>query len=99
MLNFHDIKAAVAARFAALSQFPLFRVDADKDSMWQTYLQSFPEGTNPIFRKRTKHDCSCCRSFIRAVGNVVAIDPQTYQVMSIWDVTVPGLGGNSDPLR
>lgn len=85
-MTFLTIKAAVAARFAELSLFPLFRVDADKDSMWQTYLGSFPEGTNPIFRKRTEHDCSCCRSFIRAVGNVVAIDPQTYQIMSIWDV-------------
>jgi len=85
-MNFQTIKTAVATRFAELAHFPLFRVDADKASMWQTYLGSFPEGTNPIFRKRTEHDCSCCKSFIRAVGNVVAVDPQTFEIMSIWDV-------------
>lgn len=31
-----------------------------------------PAGTNPIFRERTEHDCSCCRNFVKNLGNVVA---------------------------
>src|SRR5690606_16578545 len=65
----------------------LFRANVDKDKLWETYLASFPEGTNPMFRERTEHDCSCCRSFIRAVGNVVAITSKN-EIVSIWDVDV-----------
>lgn len=61
----------------------LFVVQCDKDEMWQTYLNSYPEGSNPIFRQRTEHDCSCCRGFIKNIGNVVAI--KDGKVESIWD--------------
>lgn len=61
----------------------LFVVQCDKDEMWQTYLNSYPDGTNPIFRKRTEHDCSCCRGFIKNIGNVVSI--KNGKVETIWD--------------
>lgn len=72
-LNFDSVKTAVAAQFARMQAHPLFRVDVDKDALWATYLASFPEGSNPIFRERTEHDCSCCKQFIRTVGDVVAV--------------------------
>ena len=40
-----------------------------------------------MFRERTEHDCSCCRSFIRAVGNVVAITSKN-EIVTIWDIDV-----------
>lgn len=61
----------------------LFEVQMDKEKMWNVYLNSYPEGTNKIFRTRTEHDCSCCRGFIKQLGNVVAIIDG--KVISIWD--------------
>ena len=61
----------------------LFLVDLDKDEFYANYLSSFPAGTNPMFRQRTEHDCSCCRHFIKQVGNIVGIKDGV--VESIWD--------------
>lgn len=52
----------------------LFEVDIDKDYLWNLYLDSFPEGTNEIYRKRREYDCSCCRHFLKTMGGVVRID-------------------------
>jgi hypothetical protein len=82
-MNFHQFKEAVALQFQWMSLYPLYTTSVEKDELWATYLSSFPEGTNPIFRERTEHDCSCCRQFIRAVGNVVAIIDG--ELVSIWD--------------
>ncbi len=84
-MNFKLFKHAVAKQFERLSQRDLFRVDIDKDTLWAAYLASFPEGTNPIFRKRTEFDCGCCRQFIRAVGDVVGIVDG--QIVSLWGIT------------
>jgi hypothetical protein len=84
LTGFAEIKHAVATQWQRMSTHELFRTGAEKDAMWACYLESFPEGTNPIFRKRTEHDCSCCRQFVRAVGNVVAIIDG--ELVSIWDI-------------
>jgi len=54
------------------------------DDLYATYLGSFPEGTDPLFRERTEHDCSSCKNFVRRVGNVVAINGEG-AVLTIWD--------------
>ena len=61
----------------------LFLTDVDKDAMWETYLTSFPEGTNKIYKEKREYDCNCCRHFIRSYGNVVVIRGTT--LVSIWD--------------
>lgn len=82
-MNFKTIKTAVAKQFATMSNTQLFRVNINKDILWNLYLSSFPEGTNPMYKKRTEHDCNCCKQFIRAVGDVVAI--KDGKLISIWD--------------
>lgn len=66
----------------------LVRLNANVDELYAKYLESYPEGTNNIFRERTEHDCNCCKSFIRRIGNVVSITPKG--LMSVWDVKVDG---------
>lgn len=85
-MNFKTIKTAVAKQFATMAQGELFRTSVSKDDLWNTYLSSFPEGTNPLYKERTEHDCNCCKQFVRAVGDVVAIVDG--KMVSIWDCTV-----------
>jgi hypothetical protein len=64
----------------------VFVVAVSGDDLWAHYLASFPEGTNPIFRTRTEYDCSCCKNFIRNIGNVVYMKGGVRQ--SVWDIVI-----------
>jgi hypothetical protein len=83
---FSTLKKAVSKKFFSMQKHPLFRVEVDKTLLWETYLSSFPSGTDPMYKNRTEHDCQCCKQFIRAVGNVVAIIDG--KIVSIWDLEV-----------
>jgi len=83
-MDFEKFKRAVAHQFQRMQEHDLFVADVDGDDLWNTYLSSFPEGTNLVYRKRTEHDCSGCRSFIKKVGKLVAIIDGKPE--SIWDI-------------
>lgn len=83
MSTFHNFAKAIQQRFNELSQHELFVTNQDKDRLWSVYLDAFPAGTNPIFRERTEHDCSCCRNFLKNLANVVAIVDG--KVETLWD--------------
>lgn len=74
MSDFHKFALAVHVRYNEMAKQELFEVDITPDEIWATYLAAFPEGTNPVFRTNTEHDCSCCRNFIKNLGRVIAID-------------------------
>lgn len=87
-MEFKDFKKLLQDNFSSIAQETthLFEVELDKDELWNLYLDSFPTGTNEIYRERREHDCSCCRHFIKAIGNVVVIKDNT--IKTIWDFEI-----------
>lgn len=87
-MEFRDFDKVFQKNFAALleTNSTLFITDIDKDVLWNTYLDSFPVGTNELYRERREYDCNCCKQFIRAFGNVVAI--KNNKMVSIWDFKI-----------
>lgn len=85
--DFTPFKKAVQQQFAIMQTGNVFEVDFDKDEFWNIYLDSFPEGTNEIFRERREYDCRCCRQFLRNIGGTVSI--VNNKVISLWDIDVP----------
>ena len=84
-MEFKNVKNALAENFSRISTTnSLFETDIDKDYLWNLYLNSFPEGTNPIYRERRIYDCSACRQFIRNIGGAVYID-EDLNVHSIFE--------------
>lgn len=88
--DFSVLQAAVTQQFKRMRDYQLFRVGIPGDELWNTYLTSFPEGTNPIYKTRREYDCICCKQFIRGVGNMVAIDGEE-RVISLWDIEPTGV--------
>lgn len=87
-MEFTEFKKALQKRFAEITkdETHLFEVSVDKDELWNLYLDSFPAGTNEIYRERREYDCSSCRHFIKAIGNAIIIKDNA--VYSIWDMEI-----------
>lgn len=87
-MGFITFKKAVQDNFKTMAKgvSHLFEVDLDEDELWETYLNSFPPGTNEVFRERREFDCSCCKQFIRNIGKAVVIKDN--QIQTVWDVAI-----------
>lgn len=92
-MEFKHLRDAVNVQLARLLKNSVFKVafptgpdGAHLDQLYNLYQDSFPPGTNEIYRKQREYECSCCRSFIRAVGGMVAIIDGKLE--TVWDVTV-----------
>lgn len=84
-MEFKEFKGLMQESFKQMSKDAshLFEVGLDKDQLWEVYLSNFPSGTNEVFRQRREFDCSCCRHFIKNIGNAVVIENN--QIKTIWD--------------
>lgn len=82
-MSFETFRRAVGKQIERLQKHDMYRVDVERDTVWEAYLAAFPDGTNPIYRERSVHDCSTCRGFIKNIGNAVAIIDGKME--SVWD--------------
>lgn len=83
-MTHRSIYALVADAFQTIAKgTSVFVADIDGDELWQKYLASFPPGSDPLYKKRTEHDCSCCKQFIRRAGGAIAIVDG--KVHTVWD--------------
>ena len=87
-MQFKDFASAVRKQFNKMAEHQLFVVDIPGNTVYQEYLESFPKGTNNLYRTRGEYDCQCCRTFIKNIGNVVALID--FEVVTVWDVEVEG---------
>lgn len=89
MSNFKLFSQLVHEQFNLLASNNLFVTNLTNDQLWNTYLDSFPPGTNDIYLTNTHHDCSCCRNFVKEIGGVVAIIDN--KQVSVWDIDTTSL--------
>jgi hypothetical protein len=84
-MNFSEFKKIFQKNFAEMTKDAdyLYEIEIDKDEFWNLYLDSYPAGTNEIYRQRREFDCSCCRHFIKSIGNAVVIKDN--KVRTMWD--------------
>lgn len=81
MSRFDQFSDAVHLRYESMKSDELYVVDIE--DIYASYLAAFPEGSNPIFRERTEHDCQTCKQFIRRIGRVVSI--KNGSIFTVWD--------------
>lgn len=87
--TFTEFRDAIKAQFALMQTMgELYTVDLAKDELYQFYLDSYPEGTNQIYRTRLEYDGSYDKGFIRSAGRAVVIS--NGKLVSIWDVQIGG---------
>ena len=86
MSDFKEFRALLQNHFNEMvnGENPLFITDADEDKLYNLYLDSFPAGTNELFRKRREFDCSCCRRFVKNIGKLVSFD-KNHKIVTVWD--------------
>lgn len=84
MSDFAPFSKAIHTRYNLLAKGNLFVTTEDHEAMIAHYLASFPEGTNPVYITNTEHDCSCCKNFIKNLGNLVAVVDG--KIETVWDV-------------
>ena len=83
-MTFNQFVRVFQSNFAQITAAgrQLYVVDMDRQSLWDTYLESFPAGA-----ERQSHNCNACRSFIKNYGHIVTINVD-YNLQSIWDFAV-----------
>lgn len=82
--KFPAFSKLVATSFQDMTKGYVFVTGVDADVLYAQYLQAFPAGTNPIFKKSTEHECSCCKQFVRRAGSIVTVSEQG-TVKTVWD--------------
>jgi hypothetical protein len=72
---------------------PFFRTSC-KESLWNVYLNAFPEGD-----VRQYHNCHACKTFIETYGHLATIDPKGNISSAIWNGIGDAPGEYRDPVQ
>ena len=83
-MGFDKFAEQINTRLMKLATNQLYVTDVSKEEMWAVYINSFPEGTNNIYKERSEYDCNVCRQFILRAGNIVA--EADGELQSVWQV-------------
>ncbi len=85
-MTFTELSKKIVAQFNLMQQYPLFRVGVS--NLWDTYISSFEEGDDPVFRdpNSTSHTCNRDRHFISTYGDIVAVNGD--EIITLWDIEV-----------
>lgn len=80
-MEFKKFRDQVVNQFTKMSKSKkrLFLTNVDRDELYNTYLESFPEG-----EIRQSYNCNCCRQFLKWYGNIVVINDDL-TISTIWD--------------
>lgn len=83
--NFAAFRDKLVQNFVSITKDAekLYEINCDKNELWNLYLDSFPAGTNGVYRERREYDCVCCRHFVRTIGNVCIIKDN--KIRTIWE--------------
>ena len=78
-MEFKKFKKQMQDHFSKVvnGQDVLYVTDVDKETIWNTYLNSYPSD------ETQEHNCNSCRQFLKPFANVVAIKDN--KIVSIWD--------------
>lgn len=91
MSKFIELQTAVAVQSLEMmdSAHGLYNTSADPEKLKEVYLSAFEDGTDPMFRERTEHNCNCCLKFLSKIGGVVTyIDGK---IVTLWDFEIDGI--------
>lgn len=83
-----QLTALLQEQFAKMTEGvnTLFEMNVDKEDLWNNYLDSFPAGTNEIYRERREFDCNSCKQFIRLLGRIAVL--KEGKVITLWDIEI-----------
>ncbi len=82
-MKFSKFASKVRNQFNRMAEGQLFITSVERDELYDLYLDSYPEGTNEIYKERREADCNHCKQFIRRVGNLVAMVDG--KLTTVWD--------------
>jgi hypothetical protein len=91
--QFVELNQKLNEQFTKMQEFgKLFCSELTGQQIWDLYLAGFKPEQNPMFRdpESTEHNCNNDKNFIRRYGNIVAINPETLELISLFDIDVTG---------
>ena len=65
----------------------LYNVSVTKDEIITNYMRNLPEDEKVTAWSNKKHDCNCCKAFLRNLSGMVAIVDG--KLKTIWEISIP----------